>query len=326
MKEITVRDFFDAKKKDLALSLVTEPETLAKKINSPHVNRPGLALAGYLEVFSAERIQVFGETEIRYLQSLTEDDLVSRMRDMLQTEIPCIIISKGLTLPPVVEYLANDLNVALLSSRLSTINLIQHLTRYMQDIFALEKTIHATLVDVFGQGILITGKSGIGKSECALDLVHRGHSLVGDDLITLRYLNDQLIGKPGREFGHFMEIRGVGFVNVERMFGIERTRRLKTIDMQMELMPWQENMDYERIGLSNTYAEHLGVKIPIIYLPVSPGKNVSVIVEVAAMNMILKGAGYDAAEDFSQKIHDEIRRKTMQKKMDDDSQESENSE
>ncbi|MCB5265421.1 MAG: HPr(Ser) kinase/phosphatase [Candidatus Cloacimonetes bacterium] len=326
MKEITVRDFFDAKKKDLALSLVTEPETLAKKINSPHVNRPGLALAGYLEVFSAERIQVFGETEIRYLQSLAEDDLVSRMRDMLQTEIPCIIISKGLTLPPVVEYLANDLNIALLSSRLSTINLIQHLTRYMQDIFALEKTIHATLVDVFGQGILITGKSGIGKSECALDLVHRGHSLVGDDLITLRYIDDQLIGKPGREFGHFMEIRGVGFVNVERMFGIERTRRFKTINMQMELMPWQENMDYERIGLSNTYAEHLGVKIPIIYLPVSPGKNVSVIVEVAAMNMILKGAGYDAAEDFSQKIHDEIRRKTMQKKMDDDAQESENSE
>lgn len=326
MKEITVRDFFDAKKKDLALALVTEPETLAKKINSPHVNRPGLALAGYLEVFSAERIQVFGETEIRYLQSLSEDDLVSRMRDMLQTEIPCIIISKGLTLPPVVEYLANDLNVALLSSRLSTINLIQHLTRYMQDIFALEKTIHATLVDVFGQGILITGKSGIGKSECALDLIHRGHSLVGDDLITLRYIDDQLIGKPGREFGHFMEIRGVGFVNVERMFGIERTRPFKTINMQMELMPWQENMDYERIGLSNTYAEHLGVKIPIIYLPVSPGKNVSVIVEVAAMNMILKGAGYDAAEDFSQKVHDEIRRKTMQKKMDDDAQESDNNE
>ncbi len=326
MKEITVRDFFDAKKKDLALSLVTEPDTLSKKINSPHVNRPGLALAGYLEVFSAERIQVFGETEIRYLQSLTEDALVARMRDMLQTDIPCIIISKGLTLPPVIEYLANDLNIAMLSSRLSTINLIQHLTRYMQDIFALEKTIHATLVDVFGQGILITGKSGIGKSECALDLVHRGHSLVGDDLITLRYLDDKLIGKPARDFGHFMEIRGVGFINVERMFGIERTRRQKTIDMQMELMPWQENMDYERIGLTNTYAEHLGVKIPIIYLPVSPGKSVSVIVEVAAMNMILKNVGYDAAEDFNRKIHEEIRKKTMQKKIEDDAQDSESSE
>jgi HPr kinase/phosphorylase len=326
MKEITVRDFFDAKKKDLALSLVTEPETLSKKINSPHVNRPGLALAGYLEVFSAERIQVFGETEVRYLQSLKEEDLVSRIRNMLKMDIPCIIISKGLTMPPVIEYLANDLNIAMLSSRLSTINLIQHLSRYLQDIFALEKTIHATLVDVFGQGILLTGKSGIGKSECALDLVHRGHSLVGDDLITLRYLDDQLVGKPGREFGHFMEIRGVGFVNVERMFGIERTRRNKTIAMQMELMPWQENMDYERIGLADSYAEHLGVKIPIIYLPVSPGKNVSVIVEVAAMNMILKGVGYDAAEDFNRKVHDEIRKKTMQKKIEDDAQESESNE
>ena len=326
MKEITVREFFDAKKKDLALSLVTEPETLATKVNSPHVNRPGLALAGYLEVFSAERIQVFGETEVRYLQSLKEDDLVARVRDMFKTDIPCIIITKGLTLPPVIEYLANDLNIAMLSSRLSTINLIQHLSRYLQDLFALEKTIHATLVDVFGLGIMLTGKSGIGKSECALDLVHRGHSLVGDDLITLRYLDDQLYGRPGREFGHFMEIRGVGFVNVERMFGIERTRRQKSIDLQIELMPWQENMDYERIGLANSYAEHLGVKIPIIYLPVSPGKNVSVIVEVAAMNMILKGVGYDAAEDFNRKVHDEIRKKTMQKKIEDDEKNSDSNE
>ena len=322
MKDITVREFFDAKKKDLALALVTEPDTLSKKIASPHVNRPGLALAGFLEVFSSERIQVFGETEVRFLQSLKEEDLVFRIRDMFKTDIPCIIVTKGLTLPPVIEFLANDLNIALLSSRLSTINLIQQLTRYLQDYFALEKTIHATLVDVFGLGILLTGKSGIGKSECALDLVHRGHSLVGDDLITLRYLDDQLIGRSGREYGYFMEIRGVGFVNAERMFGIERTRKQKTIDIQIELMPWQENMDYERIGLANNYAEHLGVKLPIIYLPVSPGKNVSVIVEVAAMNMILKGVGYDAAEDFNQKIHEEIRRKTLQKKIEDDAKNS----
>jgi HPr kinase/phosphorylase len=212
--------------------------------------------------------------------------------------------------------MSNDLNIDLLSIRLSTINLIEHLSRYLHDVFALEKTIHATLVDVFGLGILLTGKSGIGKSECALDLVHRGHSLVGDDLITLRYLDEQLMGRPGREFGHFMEIRGVGFKNAERMFGIERTRRQKTIDLQIELMPWQDNMDYERIGLVNNYAEHLGVKIPIIYLPVSPGKNVSVIVEVAAMNMILKGVGYDAAEDFNRKVNQEIRKKTLTKNLD----------
>ncbi|HOH47322.1 MAG TPA: HPr(Ser) kinase/phosphatase [Candidatus Cloacimonadota bacterium] len=313
MKEISVYDFFESKKKDMALSLITEPETLNKKINSPHVNRPGLALAGYLEVFASERIQVFGETEIRFLQSLSEEDLLSRMRDVFKTDIPCVIVSKGLTLPPVVEYLANDLNIALLSSRLATINLMEQLTRYLHDIFALEKTIHATLLDVFGSGILLTGKSGIGKSECALDLVNRGHSLVGDDLITLRYVDDVLIGRSGKNFGHFMEIRGVGFVNVERMFGIERVRPQKTIDLQIELMPWQENMDYERIGLTNSYAEHLGCRIPIIYLPVSPGKNVSVIVEVAAMNLILKNVGYDAAEDFNRKLNEEIRQKTIRK-------------
>jgi len=322
MKEITVRDFFDAKKKDLALSLITDPETLNKKIGSPHINRPGLALAGYLEVFPYDRVQILGETEVRYLQSLREEDLINHIRDMFKMDIPCIVISKGLTLPPVIEYIANELNIALLSSRLTTINLIANLSRYLQDIFALEKTLHATLVDVFGLGILLTGKSGIGKSECALDLVHRGHSLVGDDLITLRYIDDQLIGKPGREFGYFMEIRGVGCINVERVFGIAHTRKQKTIDLQIELMPWQENMDYERIGMVNNYAEHLGVKIPIIYLPVSPGKNVSVIVEVAAMNMILKGVGYDAAEDFSRKINEEIRKKTMQKNIEGKSDET----
>ncbi|MGC9362512.1 MAG: HPr(Ser) kinase/phosphatase [Candidatus Syntrophosphaera sp.] len=311
MKEITIREFFDYKKKDLALSLVTEPETLNRKLNSSHINRPGLALAGYLEVFVSDCIQILGETEVHYLQSLNEETMLQRVRDIFKTDIPCIIVTKGLTLPPTMEYLANDLNVPILSSRLSTAQLVHQLSRYLLDYFALEKTIHATLVDVFGLGIMLTGKSGIGKSECALDLIHRGHSLVGDDLITMRLIDDKLLGKPGREFGYFMEIRGVGFVNVEKMFGIERVRRQKDIDLQIELMPWQENMDYERIGLSNNYAEHLGVKLPIIFLPVSPGKNVSVIVEVAAMNMILKGVGYDAAEDFNRLVNDEIRKKTM---------------
>jgi HPr kinase/phosphorylase len=313
MKEITIRDFFNNKKKDLALNLLTEPETLDNKIVSPHVNRPGLALAGYLENFDAERIQVFGETEIRYLQSLDEDQLYARMKEVLTNSIPSIIVSKGLTLPPVVEYIANDMHVAILSSRLSTINLIQLLSRYLQEMFAMEKTIHATLVDVFGLGVMLTGKSGIGKSECALDLIHRGHSLIGDDMINISYINEKLVGKPGRQFGYFMEIRGVGLINVEKMFGIERVRHQKDIDLQIELMPWQENMDYERIGLADNYVEHLGVKVPVIYLPVSPGKNVSVIVEVAAMNLILKNEGYDAAEDWNRKIHDEIKRKTKLK-------------
>lgn len=272
MKYITVREFFDNHKKDLALSLVTEPETLHKKLDSSHINRPGLALAGYLDVFSAECIQVFGEVEVRFLQSLKEDLMLERARSIFKLDIPCIIVTKGLTLPPSLEYLANDLNIPILSSRFSTMQLIQQLTRHLQYIFAMEKTIHATLIDVFGLGILLSGKSGIGKSECSLDLIHRGHSLVGDDMITIRSLDDQLVGKSARDFGHFMEIRGVGFINVERMFGIDRVRKQKSIDLQIELMPWQDNMDYERMGLSTAYADHLGVKVPIIFLPVSRAK------------------------------------------------------
>ncbi len=313
MKEFLVRDFFDSRKKDLALNLVTEPETLVNKITTPHINRPGLALAGYSENFDSNRVQILGETEVRYLQILDEESLYNRMKEVLANSIPCIIVAKGLTLPPVVEHIANDSNVAILSSRLSTIHLMQLVSKYLQEFFALEKTIHATLIDVFGLGVLLTGKSGIGKSECALDLIHRGHSLIGDDMINIRYINEKLQGRPGREFGYFMEIRGVGLINVEKMFGIERVRHQKDIDLQIELMPWQENMDYERIGLSDNYVEHLGVRVPVIYLPVSPGKNVSVIVEVAAMNLILKNEGYDAAEDWNRKVHEEIKRKTKLK-------------
>ncbi len=313
MKEITVKSFFESKKKDFALSLITDPVTLDNKITSPHLNRPGLALSGYLENFPAERVQIFGETEIRYLQTIDEEIFYQRLKDVLTHNIPCIIVSKGLTLPPLVEHMANEMHVAILTSRLSTIHLVQYLTKYLQEVFALEKTIHATLVDVFGLGVLLTGKSGIGKSECALDLIHRGHSLIGDDMVNIRFINDRLVGKPGREFGYFMEIRGVGLINVEKMFGIERVRHQKEIDLQIELMPWQENMDYERIGLSENYVEHLGVRVPVIYLPVSPGKNVSTIVEVAAMNLILKNEGYDAAEDWNKKVHDEIKRKTKLK-------------
>ncbi len=310
MKEILIKDFFETKKKDFALSMITEPKTLDNKISSPQLNRPGLALAGYFERFAADRVQIIGETEISYLQSLKESIYYERMRELFTNAIPLIVITKGLSFPTKIEQLANESNIAILSSRLSTINLIRTLGKYLNDYYAPEKTIHATLIDVFGLGIILTGKSGIGKSECALDLVSRGHSLISDDSVTIKLIDDLLVGQPSRDFGHFMEIRGVGLVNVEKMFGIQRVKQTKDIDLQIELMPWQENMDYERIGLTSNYVEHLGVHIPIIYLPVSPGKSVSVIVEVAAMNMILKKYGYDAAEDYAKKLQEEIKRKT----------------
>jgi HPr kinase/phosphorylase len=312
MRDLTAKDFFEQKKKDLALTVLSNPKTLSNRITEPLINRPGLALAGYLERFSYKRVQVLGETEISYLQTLSDDQLYERIKRMFEFAIPSIVVTKGLTVPHQMEYLANEMNIALLSSRMSTEKLTNSLTRFLQDFFAQRKTIHGTLVDVFGVGVLITGGSGIGKSECALDLVERGHRLVSDDLVQIVLQNDLLVGSSTRsEGGYFMEIRGVGLVDIERMFGIQAVRRTKKIDLQVELMPWRDNMDYERIGLKNNYVNTLGVNIPAIYLPISPGKNVAVIIEVIAMNHILKTFGYDAAEVFTRRLQEEIKRKSM---------------
>lgn len=313
MKELTVKELFETNRKDLTLSLLTNPETLNNRITDPQLNRPGLALAGYLERFSYKRLQIMGETEISFLQTFSQDLLYDRIKQVFEYSIPCIILTKGLTVPHEVEYLANDMNIALLSSRLTTERLFNLLSRYLNDYFAPKKTIHGSMVDIFGVGVMLTGTSGIGKSECALDLVERGHRLITDDLVKIVMKDDILVGMQARDAGYFMEIRGVGLVDIERMFGIQAVRRSKRIEIQVELMPWRDNMDYERIGLKNNYVNILGVNIPVIYLPISPGKNVAVIIEVIAMNHILKTFGYDAAEVYTRRLQDEIKRKTKRK-------------
>ncbi len=311
MVELSVKELFERKKKDLALSLISRKKTLSNSISDSQLNRPGLALAGYLDRFAYKRIQVLGETEISFLQTLGDDALYERIKTIFEYSIPCIIITKGLTVPHHIEYLANEMNIALLSSRLTTEKLFNNLNRYLNMYFAPKKTIHATLVDVFGVGVMLTGASGIGKSECALDLVERGHRLIADDLVKIALSNDTLIGTPARDAGWFMEVRGVGIIDIERMFGIQVVRQSKQIEVQVELMPWRDSMDYERIGLKNNYVGYHGVNIPVIYLPVSPGKNVSVIIEVIAMNHILKTFGYDAAEAYTRRLQEEIRQKTI---------------
>ncbi len=310
MKKINIKEFYQTKKEEFSLTLVTNPKTLDNAIVNKYLNRPGLALGGYFERFANERIQILGETEISYLQSLKDEDLYDRIKEIFVYEIPCFIVTKGLSVPEQMEYLANEMNIAILSSRLQTDKLYHSLRKFLEDIFAPSQTIHGTLVDVFGVGILITGKSGIGKSECALDLVERGHRLITDDVVKIKLRDDVLMGSSSNDYGHFMEIRGVGLIDIEKMFGIQAVRIQKRLDAQIELMPWQDNMDYERIGLSDNFVDILGVKIPIIYLPVSPGKNVSVIMEVVAMNHILKTYGYDAAKVYTQKLQQDLQRKS----------------
>lgn len=310
MKGITVKEFFNSKKDDFSLSLLTNPNTLDNNISSKYLNRPGLAISGYFERFSAARIQILGETEINYLQTLKDEVLYDRLKELLVFEIPCFIVTKGLSIPEQMIYLANEMNVAILSSRILTDKLYHGLRKYLEIFFASSKAIHGNLVDVFGVGILITGHSGIGKSECALDLVERGHRLITDDVVKITLRDDVLLGTSTNDYGHFMEIRGVGLIDIEKMFGIQAVRLQKRVEVQIELMPWQDNLDYERIGLSDNFVDIMGVKIPIIYLPVSPGKNVSVIMEVVAMNYILKMFGYDAAKVFTQRLQKDLQKKS----------------
>jgi len=309
MKKISVKEFYELKKKDLSLSLITHPSTMTGSITSSFLNRPGLALTGYFDRFDYNRIQVLGETEISYLQSLKEKDLFNNVKDTLVFSIPCIIITKGLSVPKQIEFLANEMNIPIFSSRLSTDKLFNSLRIYLQSFFAASKTIHGTLVDVFGVGILLTGKSGIGKSECALELVERGQRLITDDVVKITSNEDKLMGCATNNYGHFMEVRGIGLIDVAKMFGIQAVRIQKRIDVQIELMPWKDNMDYERIGLSENFVDILGSKIPIIYLPISPGKNIAVIIEVVAMNHISKLFGYDAAREYTNKLQEDISRK-----------------
>ncbi len=311
MNDLTIEIIFDLKKSDFALNILSKKESLKKQISTPELNRPGLALAGYVDTFAYDRIQILGETETKYLKSLTPSKRYDAIKNVFtQFDVPCIIIAKGLYPTKELVFLADENNIPVLQSRLSTVILYHKLTSFLQDWFAPSKSIHGTLVSVFGVGILITGQSGIGKSECALDLVSRGHRLVSDDVINIKRKEGIIIGEANKKLGHFMEIRGIGLLDIEAMFGIQAIRMQKRIETQVELIPWRHNMDYERIGLKERFNRFLDVAIPIIYLPVSPGKRIAVIIEVIAMNHMLKVYGYNAAEVFDKRIKEEIERKS----------------
>lgn len=305
-REYPVKELFLKMKQEFKLNLLTHEKTLSKSITTPFINRPGLALSGYFERFSSDRVQILGETEISYLQSLEEKVLFDRLRELLTYNIPCIVITKGLSAPRALKYLADEFNIPVLISHLSTNRFYNMLMKHLDTYFAEQIAIHGVMVEVFGIGMLITGSSGIGKSECALDLVDRGHRMICDDLVTLRCLDGKLIAKPRFENLYTMEIRGIGLVDIEKMYGIHGVRKDKEIDIQVELMKWDDMESYQRLGLQDEKVEMLGIKIPIIYLPVTSGKNLSVIMEVIAMNHSLRSFGYNAAEEYTRKLNKSI--------------------
>ena len=315
MPTITVEKLTEARKQDLELTLLTSNESgLKKVINNPELHRPGLALAGFFERFANKRVQILGETEVTYITRLSPDKLGEVSKQLFKHDVPLVIISKGIVPPSDFLDAANKSGTCVFSSRLTTADLSTKLSAYLDHTFAPSIMMHASLVDVYGVGLLYTGKSGIGKSEIALDLVERGHRLVADDVVKItRAAPDVLIGSSSELLGHHMEIRGVGIIDIEELFGIRAIRLQKRIEVEVNLTLWSETEEYERLGLEEKKTTVLGVGLPIVRVPISPGKNITVISEVIAMNHMQKVYGENAALEFTKKLSQTLARQSITK-------------
>jgi HPr kinase/phosphorylase len=312
MPNITVEKFYSSRNQDLELTLLNTEAGLRKVISSAELYRPGLALTGFFERFANNRVQVLGETEIAYISQLSSEQLRKVSGQLFERDIPMMIVTKGILPPNELNLAADEYNTAVFSSRLTTAELTNRLAAYLDLQFAPTINIHGSLVDVYGVGLLYTGKSGIGKSEVALDLVERGHRLVADDVVKItRTAPDVIIGTSSELLGHHMEIRGVGIIDIEELFGIRAIRMQKRIEVEVNLTLWSDTEDYERLGIEDRLTSVLGVELPVVKVPISPGKNITVISEVIAMNHMLKVYGENSALEFTKKLTQKISRQSQ---------------
>jgi HPr kinase/phosphorylase len=302
-KELTISVLLERKRDSLALELLTEERGLSRSIHRPDISSPGLVLTGFTERFPADRIQVLGETECAFLNSLDEDRRRAALELFLSFEIPVVFLTKGQSPPAPLLELANERGVPVVRTLLKTAEFYTRIKPFLEDHFSPTTTIHGSLADVYGVGLLFTGKSGIGKSEAVLDLVERGHRLVADDVvIASRKGTEVLIGRGHELQRHHMEIRGVGIIDIASLFGIRSIRQQKRIEVVVQLEAWDESAHYDRTGLDQQRVEILGVELPRVVVPLNPGKNITVITEVVALNHLLRFAGIDSAALFDRRL------------------------
>ncbi|HSJ23076.1 MAG TPA: HPr(Ser) kinase/phosphatase [Longimicrobiales bacterium] len=308
MTRLTVEEVFLAKRETLRLELVTPECPLDRIVESPTISSPGLVLAGFRDRYLRGRLQVLGETEVRYLHSLGEEQQRQTLDAFLQLQIPALFVTKGLSVPPVLEELAVAHCIPLIRSKVKTADFYRRIQPYLEERFAPSMTAHGSLADVYGVGLLFIGRSGIGKSECVLDLVERGHRLVADDVVQVtRRGNDVLIGQGHELQQHHMEIRGIGIVDIRALFGIRSIRQQKRIEVVVQLVDWDDRTQYDRTGLETEEMEMLGVQIPKVVIPLNAGKNITVISEVIAMNHLLKYSGVHSAKLFNERLMDSMK-------------------
>jgi HPr kinase/phosphorylase len=300
--KLTVGRLIDRLREVLALETLGSND-LEREIVSSNVSSPGLVLAGYVERFPAHRLQVFGETEIKYLSSKTEVERREILGTFFSFPIPGVFVTKAQQPPPEMMELAASAGVPIIGSRLKTNEFYTRIKPWLEEEFAPTTTLHGSLCDVFGVGLLFIGRSGIGKSECVLDLVERGHRLVADDVVMVTRRGAEVLLGRGHELQrHYMEIRGVGLVDVPSVFGIRAVRQQKRIEVVVELVDWDPELVIDRTGLDKEGTTILDVTLPKITVPLNPGKNITVISEVIAMNHLLKYSGIDPAERFNERL------------------------
>jgi len=309
---LTVAQLFEQQKEQLSLELLSTSLDSRVPITLSDINRPGMALMGFTENFLADRIQIFGRTEMAYISTLGPKEQKPAYDRFFQFQVPCIIVAKGLELPEGLIARANERQIPVLRTPQDTTPFIHQLTAFLDFVFAPSVTVHASLVDVYGVGLLFTGRSGIGKSETALDLVERGHRLVADDVVRItRRHGDILIGACNEVLKHTMEVRGLGIIDVQAIFGIRSIRGQKRVEVEVHLTEWNDARDYERVGLDDQMAPYLDVQIPLITIPIFPGKNITVIAEVVALNHLVKVYGYHPARALNDRLLENMRMKLL---------------
>lgn len=312
-KFIQVKDLINEKGKELQLSTLTNKTGLENIIRSTRAQKAGLVLAGFLEHLIPSSIQIFGNSEISFLKTLP----LKKQKEVIdnffasKSKIPCLVISKTPSIPEVIYESAKKRKVSVIKSNLFSSNLISNITSYLENCLAHTITTHGVMVEVFGVGVLILGKSGVGKSEIVLDLIVKGHRLVADDVVEIKRTSSNTIeGQSPIAIRHHMEIRGLGIINIKDIFGVTSIRISKKVHLIVELEEWRTSYEYDRLGLDEKTHEILGIKIPKIVMPVAPGRNMSMIIEIASRNYLLKKMGYHSAKELNQKLISKINEET----------------
>ncbi|MBJ6760042.1 HPr kinase/phosphorylase [Myxococcaceae bacterium JPH2] len=315
MKSIRISQLLDDHDYDLQLTLVAGRQGLQRVVNSSRIQKPGLALAGFTEHLHPHRVQVFGNTEISYLATLTEAQQREALAKLFAEEegLSCVVVTKALDIPQALITACEESGLALMKTPMLSSEFIQRVQAFLEESLTESSSLHGVLMDVFGVGILLLGKSGIGKSEIALDLVMRAHRLVADDIVDVTRRKGAVYGAGNPVIKHHMEIRGLGIINIKDLFGVAAVREQKKIELVIELQEWDPQQEYDRLGVEDKHLQIVGVDIPLSVVPVRPGRNMATIIEVAARNQLLKLQGHHSAREFAERLNRAIAQGAMRR-------------